>query len=85
MEYEGLVDKLIESVFPAHFGIHVDENARQKILSVSQIYSKSKPGKTKDWVEDSEKKDIRSTPEIRAASEKFLASSYFELKKQSVD
>lgn len=84
VEYEGLVDKLIESVFPTHFGIDVDETARQKILAVSQIYSKSKPGKSKDWVEDSEKKDIRSTPEIRDASEKFLANSYFELKKHSV-
>jgi hypothetical protein len=85
VEYEGLVDKLIESVFPTHFSINVDETARQKILSVSQIYSKSKPGKSKDWVEDSEKKEIRSTPEIRAASEKFLANTYFELKEHSID
>ncbi|KAL7429434.1 hypothetical protein ACHAXH_002757 [Discostella pseudostelligera] len=85
VEYEGLVDKLIERIIPAHFGINVDESARQNILSVSQIYSKSKPGRSKDWVEDSEKKDIQSTLEIRAASEKFLSKSYFELKKHSID
>jgi hypothetical protein len=85
VEYEGLVDKLIESIIPNHFGINVDESARQNILTVSQIYSKSKPGKSKDWEEDSENKDNRSTPEIRAASEKFLSKFYFELKKHSID
>ena len=85
VEYEGIVDKLIESIFPTYFSLHMDETVRQRILAVSQIYSKSKPGKNKDWVEDSEKKDIRSTPEIRAASEKFLAKSYLELKKHGID
>lgn len=79
VEYDSLVDKLIQSVFPDHFGIDVDETARQRILDVSKIYSKSKNG-SKDWVEDSRKKDIRSTPEIRAASETFLSRSYSELK-----
>lgn len=85
VEYEGIVDKLIGSIFPTHFSLNVDETVRQRILAVSQIYSKSKPGKSKDWVEDSEKKIIHSTPEIRAASEKFLATSYLELKKHGID
>lgn len=85
VEYEGLVDNLIESVFPKHFGIGIDDAARERILAVSQVYSKSKPGKTKEWEEDSEKKDFRSTPEIRLASETFLSKSYFDLRKHRFD
>eukprot|EP00571_Detonula_confervacea_P010263 CAMPEP_0172298702 /NCGR_PEP_ID=MMETSP1058-20130122/1234_1 /TAXON_ID=83371 /ORGANISM="Detonula confervacea, Strain CCMP 353" /LENGTH=461 /DNA_ID=CAMNT_0013007989 /DNA_START=73 /DNA_END=1455 /DNA_ORIENTATION=- len=74
VEYDGLVDKLIQSIIPNHFGIDIDEAARQRILDVAKVYSKSKTDK-KDWVEDSRKKDKRSTPEIRAASTTFLSAS----------
>jgi len=80
VEYDNLVTKLIQDIIPIHFGIKVDENARQRILNVSTVYSKSKNG-DKDWLEDSSTKDARSTLEIRAASEKFLLHSYLELKK----
>ena len=83
VNYDGLVDKLIQSVIPNHFGIVVDDAARQRILDVAKTYSKSKT-KTKDWVEDSRTKNIRSTPEIRDASETFLSDSYSELKKYSM-
>mmetsp|Transcript_33824 Transcript_33824/g.60837 ORF Transcript_33824/g.60837 Transcript_33824/m.60837 type:complete len:475 (+) Transcript_33824:135-1559(+) len=83
VDYDGLVDKLIQSVIPNHFGIDVDEAARQRILDVAKTYSKSKT-KTKDWVEDSRTKNIRSTPEIRDASETFLSDSYSELKKYNM-
>jgi len=53
------------------------------VLHVSKTYSKAK-SHGKDWVEDSEKKEAHSTPEIRGASELFLSKSYSELKKYSV-
>ncbi len=80
VEYEGLVDKLITDVFPNHFTMDIDEAARQRILDVSKIYSKS-GGRDKDWEDDSKRKDTDSTPEIARASEQYLTKSYRELKK----
>ncbi|KAL9190147.1 hypothetical protein ACHAXT_007358 [Thalassiosira profunda] len=82
VNYDGLVDTLIEKVIPDHFGVAVDEDARQRILDVSKKYSKGK-GEEKDFVEDSETKDKHSTPEIREASDTFLSESYKELKQYS--
>ena len=86
VEYDGLIDELLDDIIPNHFGVTVDEEARQRVLEVSKTYSKAKT-KTRggvDWVEDSEKKEAHSTPEIRSASELFLSKSYSELKKYSV-
>ena len=83
VEYDGLIEKLIQDIIPNHFGVQVDEEARQRILDVSTVYSKSKGG-NKDWVEDSERKEVGSTPEIRSASELFLSQSYAKLKKHSM-
>ncbi|KAL7535514.1 hypothetical protein ACHAXR_008034 [Thalassiosira sp. AJA248-18] len=78
VEYDGLVQKLIQTIIPKHFSVDVDEAARQRILDVSTKYSKSKAG-TQDWVEDSETKDSQSTPMIRRASETYLSDSYSKL------
>ena len=78
VEYDGLIDKLIEYVIPNHFGVDMYDDARSRILDVSKIYSKSK-GVEKDWVEDSKEKDARATVKIRKASEFFLSKSYMEL------
>lgn len=83
VEYEGLVDKLIQDVFPNHFSLKVDETSRQRVLDVAKIYSKSKT-KAKNWVEDSKQKDKRSTPNIRAAADVYLADSYEKLKNYSI-
>ena len=87
VDYDGLVDNLIETVIPTHFGVPVDDVARQRIMDVSKIYSKSKPGQGhgKDWVEDSKTKDERSTDEIRVASEQFLKGSYTKLKEYNIN
>ena len=84
VEDDGLVDKLIQSVFPNHFGIEVDEVAKQKILDVAKVYSKSKTGTEKEWVEDSRTKMQLASPEIRGAAEAFLSKSYSELKKYNI-
>jgi len=83
VDYDGLVEKLAQSIIPNHFGVNVDEAAQQRILDVAKVYSKSKTG-IKDWVEDSREKDIRATPEIREASEIFLLDLYAELKKYNI-
>jgi len=85
VEYDGLVDALLDEIIPNHFGVTVDEEARQRVLEVSKTYSKAKTRTHEvDWVEDSEKKEAQSTPEIRSASGLFLSKSYSELKKYSV-
>ena len=83
VEYDGLIDKLLDDIIPNHFGVPIDDEARQLVLGVSKTYSKAK-NRGVDWVEDSEKKEAQSTPEIRGASELFLSKSYSDLKKYSV-
>lgn len=83
VEYEGLVDKLIGEVFPKHFTIDIDDAARERILDVSKIYSKSN-GRDLDWKDDSERKDTRATPEIVLASKKYLDRSYTDLAKHCI-
>lgn len=83
VEYDNLVDKLIKKIIPVHFGVSIDNEASQRILDVSKIYSKSK-GAAKDWKEDSEAKEIGSTSKIRHASELFLQGSYEELQKHTI-
>jgi hypothetical protein len=80
VEYEGLVDKLVGEVFPNHFSIDIDGAARQRILDVAKIYSKSN-GRDLDWEEDSKRKDLSSSREIQHASETYMTKSYVELKK----
>ena len=80
VEYEGLVDKLVGEVFPNHFAIDVDDAARQRILDVAKIYSKSN-GHDLDWEEDSKKKVSSSSREIQLAGETYMTKSYVELKK----
>jgi hypothetical protein len=82
VEYDGVVDKLLDDIIPNHFGVAIDYEARQRVLKVSKTYSKAKNHGV-DWVEDSEKKVAHSTPEIRGASELFLSKSYSDLKKYS--
>ncbi len=82
VEYDGLIDKLLDDIIPNHFGVAVDEEARQRVLEVSKTYSKAKAHDV-GWVEDSEKKVSHSTPEIRGASELILSKSYSDLKNQS--
>ena len=83
MEYDGLIDKLIDDIIPNHFGVPVGMESRQRIMEVSKTYSKARGDNDADWVEDSAKKDEQSTEEIRNASELFLSKSYSELQKYS--
>ncbi|EJK44402.1 hypothetical protein THAOC_37059 [Thalassiosira oceanica] len=83
VEYDNLVDKLISSVIPDHFGIEMTDEGKANILAISKTYSKSKGGE-QTWVEDSQRKEVGSTPEIRDASDVFLAESYVKLKQRSI-
>ena len=83
VEYDGLIDKLLDDIIPNHFGVTIDNDARQRVLKVSKTYSKSK-NQGVDWVEDSGEKEAKSTPEIRSASQLFLSQSYAELKEYTL-
>lgn len=83
VEYDGLIDKLIDDIIPNHFGVPVGMESRQRIMEVSKTYSKARGDNDADWVEDSAKKEEQSTEEIRNASELFLSKPYSELQKYS--
>lgn len=77
VNYEGITNKLIDTVFPDHFQLEMTEEKRQRIIEVSGHYSKSRgPQKGKEWKEDSEEKEDMATPKIKEACELFLYSNY---------
>jgi len=83
VEYDNLVDKLISYVIPEHFGIEMTDEEEANIRAISKTYSKSKGGE-QAWVEDSQRKEVDSTREIREASDTFLSESYLKLKERSI-
>lgn len=77
VNYENLVNKLIEDIIPNHFNSPMTtEESRQRIIDVSGHYSKGRGKRKRDWKEDSERKDKKATPDIREASDTFLYQSF---------
>ena len=68
VEYDGIIEKLINDVIPNHFSVEMTKDAEERIRNVSKTYSKAKTGNN-EWVEDSEKKEDRATPAIQDASD----------------
>lgn len=77
INYENIVDKLIEDVFPHHFNLPMSDERRERILDISGHYSKGVGNRAnRDWKEDSKEKEERATIEIKEASDTFLYRSY---------
>jgi len=88
VNYENLVNKLIDRVIPQHFNVPMTEDGRQRVIEVSNHYSKGGTFREKSkWEEDSETKEKNSTPEMKEASELYLIESYelLELKDEEPD
>mmetsp|Transcript_2589 Transcript_2589/g.3882 ORF Transcript_2589/g.3882 Transcript_2589/m.3882 type:complete len:454 (+) Transcript_2589:45-1406(+) len=86
VNYENLVEKLVDHIIPEHFRILMTNQVRDNIMEISSNYSKGRGGRKKEWKEDSQEKEKNASPEIRDASELFLQKWYeiFEgLSKQS--
>jgi len=76
VNYENLVNKLIDDVIPNHLNALMTEEGRQRIIDISGHYSKGKGKRKRDWKEDSERKEEKATPEIREACDTFLYQSF---------
>lgn len=79
VDYKDLPDALIEDIIPNHFAQPIDDQARARILKVSQSYSKARTVGA-SWVEDSDRKDKAARPEIRTASDTYLLPVFERLK-----
>jgi len=79
VNYEGLVDNLMDHILPDHFEVAMGNEERRRIKEVSGVYSKGRGDANREWEEDSEKKEEMATDDIREASSTFLRSSYQEL------
>jgi len=79
VNYDTLPDILMDDIIPNYFlseGGTFGEREKENIRRVSGTYSKGRHGKTKAWVEDSDKKDRGASDKIRHAAATFLQSSF---------
>jgi len=81
VNYENLLNKLIEDVIPNHFHVPMTTERQQRIIEIGGRYSKGGGyfKRQEDWVEDSDKKENGSTPEMKEASEKYLYNLFKSL------
>mmetsp|Transcript_6077 Transcript_6077/g.6608 ORF Transcript_6077/g.6608 Transcript_6077/m.6608 type:complete len:442 (-) Transcript_6077:360-1685(-) len=85
VNYEDIVNKLISTVIPDHFDVEMTDERSENILAVSSRYSKGRGDRSKEWKEDSSKKERGATPEIRSASRNFLNKLYERLEEIAVE
>mmetsp|Transcript_8700 Transcript_8700/g.13134 ORF Transcript_8700/g.13134 Transcript_8700/m.13134 type:complete len:454 (+) Transcript_8700:111-1472(+) len=83
VNYENLVNKLIDHVIPDHFKVTMTNEGRENILKVGSHYSKGRGSKQREWTEDSEQKEGSATPEIREAAKYFLQDLYEKMEAES--
>jgi hypothetical protein len=83
VNYENIVQKLINHIIPDHFGLLMTEEEKENILKVSSKYSKGRGIRSREWKEDSDLKELSATHEIRAAAQYFLKEWYDILEEQS--
>ena len=83
VNYDGIIDTLINHVIPDHYGITMEEDAEENILTIGSKYSKGRGKNAKEWKDDTKKKDDAATPEVREASSLFLDRWYTKLEEFS--
>ena len=80
MNYADMPEALVDTVFPAHFGLPVGMAERERVLAQFGVYSKRmKRNGHKEGVDDSADKDGSASVEAKMAVSTFLSSSYDEL------
>lgn len=83
VNYENLIQKLVDHIIPDHFGVLMTEEGKNNIIEIGSRYSKGRGGKNREWKEDSHQKEMRASPEIRMAANYFLKEWYDTLEEQS--
>jgi len=83
VNYENIVQKLIDHIIPDHFKVLLTNEGKENILEVGSKYSKGRGERQKEWKEDSEQKEKEATPEVRAAASFFLQEWYEQLEDES--
>ena len=76
--HKDLVHDFLDTVFPKHFNIPLDQEAIDRVMKVSGTYSKNR-GRQGDFKSDSEEKEKMASKGIRKASELFLDPSFNSL------
>ncbi|KAL3791125.1 hypothetical protein HJC23_000545 [Cyclotella cryptica] len=76
----NLVQDFLNTIFPKHFNVMVDDVGRELVLKVSQTYSKNRGEEEEGaYKSDSEAKEEKASEVIRQASKLFLEPSFFAL------
>jgi hypothetical protein len=83
VNYENIVQKLINHIIPDHFGVLMTDEGKDNILQVASKYSKGRGQKSREWKEDSDQKERQASPGIRHAANYFLKEWYDIMEEQS--
>ncbi len=82
--HPDLVHTFLDTVFPNHFHVPVDQAGRDRVLKVSGTYSKNRGRHAEgDFKSDSEEKEREASQQIRDASNQFLLPSFEALEQSS--
>ncbi|KAL7495354.1 hypothetical protein ACHAWT_004509 [Skeletonema menzelii] len=76
--HKDLVHDFLDTVFPKHFNVPLDQEAIDRVMKVSGTYSKNR-GKQGEFKADSEEKEKKASNGIRKASSLFLDPSFHTL------
>ena len=79
VHYPDLPDVMLDDIFPNKFGLTITEEQRQRIQSISSMYSKASHGRARPYHDDSNEKELKATDAIRQAATLFLENSYRRL------
>jgi hypothetical protein len=76
--HKDLVHDFLDTVFPKHFNVPLDQEAIDRVIKVSGTYSKNR-GRQGEFKADSEEKEKKASNGIRKASSLFLDPSFHTL------
>ncbi|CAB9506936.1 HSPB (Heat shock 27kDa) associated protein 1 [Seminavis robusta] len=76
VNYDTLPTSMYETILPTHMGVPIGQPHIDRILAVSEMYSKGRGNRKKEWQEDSTEKTKSASREIRDACQEFLSESY---------
>ena len=76
--HKDLVHDFLDTVFPKHFNVPLDQEAIDRVIKVSGTYSKNR-GRQGEFKADSEEKEKKASDGIREASSLFLEPSFHTL------
>ena len=85
VNYDSLPNAMYEYILPKHMGVTVNSQMIQRVVQISEQYSKGRGERKKKWEEDSEQKEEQANKAVRKAAKKFLLESYQALEEVGPD